>query len=36
MVLCAVFANGFGNDSFLAIVFCTSGQGNYSYVLIQG
>ena len=36
MVLCMDFAQGFGHDVFLSMVFYRSGQGNYDYVLIHG
>ena len=36
MFLCMGFADGFGHDGFLSMVFCRSDQGYYSYVLIQG
>ena len=36
MALCMDFAHGFRHDGFLSMVFCTSGPGNYGYVLIQG
>jgi len=34
MVLCMVFAHGFGHDGFMPMVFHRSDQGNYNYVLI--
>jgi len=36
MVLCMDFADGFGHDGFLCIIFCRFGQGNYNHVLIKG
>ena len=36
MVFCMVLHMVFGYDGFRPLVFCSSGQGNYGYVLILG
>ena len=36
MVLCMGLHMVLGHDGFWPLVFCTSSQGNYGYVLIQG